>query len=74
MLDILDIFELNGEQYKVLENNDHYVVVNSKNIALVAVSDPAQLTNITVVDIEALEKYEAFVLETKMRMMNIVDY
>lgn len=30
MLDILDIFELNGEQYKVLENNDHYVVVNSK--------------------------------------------
>lgn len=41
MLDILDIFELNGEQYKVLENNDHYVVVNSKNRALVAVSDPA---------------------------------
>lgn len=41
MLDILDIFELNGEQYKVLENNDHYVVVNSKNIALVAVSDNA---------------------------------
>lgn len=41
MLDILDIFELNGEQYKVLENNDHYVVVNSKNIALVRVSDPA---------------------------------
>lgn len=35
MLDILDIFELNGEQYKVLENNDHYVVVNSKNMALV---------------------------------------
>lgn len=41
MLDILDIFELNGEQYKVLENNDHYVVVNSKNMALVAVRDPA---------------------------------
>lgn len=41
MLDILDIFELNGEQYKVLENNDHYVVVNSKNMALVAISDPA---------------------------------
>lgn len=43
MLDILDIFELNGEQYKVLENNDHYVVVNSKNIALVAVSERLKL-------------------------------
>ena len=40
----------------------------------ITTDDPAQLTNITVVDIEALEKYEAFVLETKMRMMNIVDY
>lgn len=40
----------------------------------ITTDDPAQLTNITVVDIEALEKYNAFVLETKMRMMNIVDY
>nr|WP_302967042.1 hypothetical protein [Methanobrevibacter smithii] len=40
----------------------------------ITTDDPAQLTNVTVVDIEALEKYEAFVLETKMRMMNIVDY
>ena len=51
MLDILDIFELNGEQYKVLENNDHYVVVNSKNMALVAVSDPADAK-------ERLENYK----------------
>jgi hypothetical protein len=40
----------------------------------ITTDDLAQLTNMTVVDIEALEKYEAFVLETKMRMMNIVDY
>lgn len=40
----------------------------------ITTDDFAQLTNMTVVDIEALEKYEAFVLETKMRMMNIVDY
>ena len=40
----------------------------------ITADDFAQLTNMTVVDIEALEKYGAFVLETKMRMMNIVDY
>ena len=40
----------------------------------ITTDDFAQLTNMTVVDIEALEKYEAFVLETKMRMMNIGDY
>lgn len=40
----------------------------------ITTDDLAQLTNMTIVDIEALEKYEAFVLETKMRMMNIVDY
>lgn len=40
----------------------------------ITTDDPAQLTNMTVVDIYALEKYNAFVLETKMRMMNIVDY
>ena len=40
----------------------------------ITTDDFAQLTNMTVVDIEALEKYGAFVLETKMRMMNIVDY
>ena len=47
---------------------------NTEIMCCISTDDPAQLTNITVVDIEALEKYEAFVLETKMRMMNIVDY
>lgn len=56
MLDILDIFELNGEQYKVLGNNDHYVVVNSKNIALVGVSDPADAKE----RLELLDKYPNF--------------
>lgn len=47
---------------------------DTEGMCRITTDDPAQLTNITVVDIEALEKYEAFVLETKMRMMNIVDY
>lgn len=54
MLDILDIFELNGEQYKVLENNDHYVVVNSKNIA---VSDPADAKERLKLHLERCDHY-----------------
>lgn len=42
MLDILDIFEVNGEQYKVLENNDYYTVVDSNGFAIVGVKDPAE--------------------------------
>lgn len=56
-LDILDIFELNGEQYKVLENNDHYVVVNSKNMALVAVSDPADAKERLELHLERCDHY-----------------
>lgn len=43
-------------------------------ICRITTDDLAQSTNMAVVDIVALKKYEAFVLETKMRMMNIVDY
>lgn len=57
MLDISDIFELKGEQYKVLENNDHYVVINSKNIALVAVSDPADAKERLKVHLERCNQY-----------------
>ena len=76
MLDILDIFELKGEQYKVLENNDHYVVVNSKNIALVAVSDPADAKERFT---EAYEKLEDFTgvqineLKENEDFMNVVN-
>lgn len=62
MLDILDIFELNGEQYKVLENNDHYVVVNSKNMALVAVSDPADAEERLKSHLKMCESYQNEVL------------
>ena len=47
---------------------------DTEGMCRITTDDFAQLTNMTVVDIEALEKYEAFVLETKMRMMNIGDY
>lgn len=57
MLDILDIFELKGEQYKVLENNDHYVVVNSKNMALVTVSDSADAKERLRLHLERCDHY-----------------
>lgn len=57
MLDILDIFELNGEQYKVLENNDHYVVVNSENMPLVGVSDPVDAKERLKLHLERCDHY-----------------
>ncbi len=57
MLDILDIFELNGEKYSIKPNNDHYVVVNSKNMALVGVSDPADAKERLKLHLERCDHY-----------------
>lgn len=62
MLDILDIFELNGEQYKVLENNDHYTVVDSKGFAIVGVKDPAEAKERLKSHLKMCESYQNEVL------------
>lgn len=62
MNDIIDMFELKGEQYKVIENNDYYVVVDSKNMALVAVSDPADAKERLKSHFKRCESYQNEVL------------
>lgn len=72
--DTKDGFQIIGVKEGILIELLKKVSPDTEVMCRITTDDLAQLTNMTVVDIEALEKYEAFVLETKMRMMNIVDY
>lgn len=72
--DTKDGFQIIGVKEVILIELLKKVSPDTEVMCRITTDDLAQLTNMTVVDIEALEKYEAFVLETKMRMMNIVDY